>query len=97
MTAESFKKSFTEQTFCPQWGKCFPKVDKINQQKTSFIAVANAMMEANKNLQNSKNRQLEMPPKTNNYYWVPSKPPTITVRLCEDENNKVNGIKMSND
>ena len=54
------------------------------------------MMEANKNLQNSKNRQLEMPPKTNNYYWVPSKPPTITVRLCEDENNKVNGIKMSN-
>ena len=54
------------------------------------------MMEANKNLQNSKNRQLEMPPKTNIYYWVPSKPPTITVRLCEDENNKVNGIKMSN-
>ena len=51
------------------------------------------MMEANKNLQNSKNRQLEMPPKTNNYYWVPSKPPTITVRLCEDENNNVNGHK----
>ena len=42
MTAESYKKAFTEQTFCPQWGKCFPKVDKINKQKPSFIAVAKA-------------------------------------------------------
>ena len=26
-----------------------------------------------------------MPPKINiYYYWVPSKPPTITVKMCED-------------